>query len=136
MRREPRRRLGQRPGAVAVDGEEVAPPRGLDQPGEMEHGIGALDQALERADIVERAGHHLRRRQVAPAGHVGLAPEQQPHPPAGAQQFGDEVPADEAAGAGHRRQRRVRPRFGIRPRRNHWSGRRQPVAPEGVGRLG
>ena len=55
--------------------------------------------------VVERAGDHLRRRQVAPFGHVGLAPQQQPHPPAGAVQLGDEVPADEAGGAGHRRER-------------------------------
>ena len=85
----------------------------------MDDDVGALDQALEGRLVAERAGHDLGRRQVAPLGHVGLAAQQQPQAKARLVQGDDEMPADEAGGAGHGGERRSRARFGILPRKRH-----------------
>ncbi len=85
----------------------------------MDHDVGALDQSREGRFVVERAGHDLGRRQPAPLGHVGLAAQQQAQAKARPVQGGDEMPADEAGGAGHGGERRSGTRFGILPRRRH-----------------
>ena len=85
----------------------------------MDHDVGALDQAIEGRFVVERAGHDLGRRQPAPLGHVGLAAQQQPQAKAGPMQGDDEMPADEAGGAGQSDERRIRTPFGILPRKCH-----------------
>ena len=79
----------------------------------MDHDVGAFDKALPGRLVVERAGHDLGRGQPAPLGHVGLAAQQQAQAKARLMQGGDEMPADEAGGAGHGDKRSVRQSGGV-----------------------
>ncbi len=78
--RQPLRHLRDPRDALLVHCQEIGTPCRLDEPGQMDHRVGALHQTGQRRLIVERPGHHLRRR-LPPFGAGRLAAQQQPHAP-------------------------------------------------------
>ena len=126
---DPRQRLG----PVAIDAVELRTPCRLDQAGHVNDRIGAFDQTRQRRRLSKLTGHDLRP-QALPQRIDRFAAQQQAHPPTGIGQRRHEMPADEASGAGHGRERRLR---GVLLRLSHrgrfLNGRSRILAGAGVG---